>query len=262
MITQVCIPLQGSHTPEEVLKAHPSWNNGQVACGESHAGCIDKDGAAYIWGKGVLGCLGDGIRDTHTELLPRPVTGLEAGVLQLDCGFRCTGALMQDGRLMTWGAGAHGHPSTQPKLTPTYVEGLPPITSFALGWHHAGAVSAEGTLYTWGRGEWGNLGLGTRRSHHTPQQVLMPEASAGPPPYWRQVSCGRGTVTPVEGPGADGLHTLAITEAGELWAWGAGHKGAAPLARLLADCAALCTLQRDEREPHIIVVHANATPPL
>ena len=65
---------------------------------------------------------------------------------------------------------------------------------------HTAAVKTDGTLWTWGSGEFGKLGHNSTAQRNTPLQV-------GALTDWAQVAAGY-------------RHTVAVTQNGELYAWG------------------------------------------
>ena len=72
------------------------------------------------------------------------------------------------------------------------------------------AVGVHGRLWAWGGGSHGQLGLGDTNNRLVPTLVGTEEVFGGS--QVRTISCGH-------------EHTLAVTEAGELWAWGQGAQG-------------------------------------
>ena len=80
-----------------------------------------------------------------------------------------------------------------------------------MGPYHSLAISKEGQLYTWGRNYYGELGhgtSGTKNNKNIPTRI-------GTATNWKSIAAG-------------GEHSLAINEAGELYAWGLndfGHLG-------------------------------------
>lgn len=134
------------------------------------------------------------------------------------------------------------------------------VAKLSLGSHHAGAVTRDGQVYTWGNNAWGNLGLGNNKvlsKHGCPNRVVF-FASADVDSKEKEekddsnlggsssnsssssssssdseidyhiavdISCTNNMLTPVKGPGKEGLHTLVITQSGKCYSFGAGHKG-------------------------------------
>ncbi|XP_077924255.1 serine/threonine-protein kinase Nek8 isoform X2 [Halichoerus grypus] len=94
------------------------------------------------------------------------------------------------GIIMTFGSGSNGclgHGSLNDLSQPTIVEALLgyEMVQVACGASHVLALSTERELFAWGRGDGGRLGLGTRESHSSPQQVSMPPGQEA-----QRVVCG------------------------------------------------------------------------
>jgi len=96
--------------------------------------------------------------------------------------------------------------------------GLKNVSSLRLGAFHAAATTTKGELYTWGRNNWGNLGHGDQKDR------LVPTLVKGIPPI-SHVSVVRGLIQATIGPGECGPHTIAVTQDGNAYFFGAGHKG-------------------------------------
>ena len=129
-----------------------------------------------------------------------------------------SGAVLNDGTMYMWGSTARG------KLgigsTDATSINLPHQVTFggvnsmnsvrvvqcALGSEHTGCVTSTGATFMWGSGYYGKLGLGHTRNVYSPAQV---RTLSGHP--CSQISCGS-------------QHTLAITKAGDLFAWGRGDE--------------------------------------
>jgi len=79
------------------------------------------------------------------------------------------------------------------------------VTCVSAGHRHAAAIVGGGDVFVWGRGFSGQLGLGTNKSHFTPQPLSFPMPV-------KALSCG-------------GSHSLFITEDGRLYATGRGKEG-------------------------------------
>ncbi|KAK5578203.1 hypothetical protein RB653_003156 [Dictyostelium firmibasis] len=91
---------------------------------------------------------------------------------------------------------------------PVQVQGIPEeVVDISGGWAFSAAVTKSGRLYTWGFNEKGQLGLGNRWFHSTPQLVktLIDVKIVS-------VTCGR-------------QHICAITDQGEVYSWGLGVFG-------------------------------------
>lgn len=77
-------------------------------------------------------------------------------------------------------------------------------------WHSVG-VASDGDLYTWGYNYNGQLGDGTQSSRSTPKRIELPGLAAGE----RVAQIATGT-----------QHSLALTSAGNVYAWGDNDRGA------------------------------------
>lgn len=69
------------------------------------------------------------------------------------------------------------------------------------------ALTVEGSLYSWGQGEGGLLGQGNTISYFSPKKIDTLDSV-----QVTAVMCG-------------GLHTLAVTRQGHMYAWGRGEGG-------------------------------------
>jgi alpha-tubulin suppressor-like RCC1 family protein len=83
------------------------------------------------------------------------------------------------------------------------------IRMIAAGGNRTGAISDSGRLYIWGAGSKGESGDGSTRSHRKPNLV---QAFIGSTERVCQVAIG-------------GSHVVAVTNAGDLYAWGDGAAG-------------------------------------
>jgi len=212
-----------------------------IACGEYHMAAIEQsEGSLFTWGKGTAGALGTGT--DNKQLTPQKVVlevtvsgrakGHLKGVRSVDCGYSNTAAIMENGELWVWGAGSDGRLGLGKLQQRVWVpkrielasdgEAMPKVSMVSMGSWHCGCVSEDGAVYMWGRGEWGNLGTGKRV-----RVALSPTLVKGDleGQKVREVHCSTGQINPVVGPGQDGLHTVAITERGEVYTWGTGYKG-------------------------------------
>ncbi|KAL8511301.1 hypothetical protein ACS0TY_017924 [Phlomoides rotata] len=182
-----------------------------ISCGLFHSGLV-VDGKLWIWGKGDGGRLGFG--HENPAFVPTLNPNLESDVRSISLGGLHSVALDVLGRVFTWGYGgfgALGHSVYHRELLPKLVEGSwdEEICHIATSGTHTAAITKSGKLYIWGRDEGdGRLGLGPGRGPDfagglsTPSHVKeMHEPVAA-------VSCG-------------GFFTMALTEGGQLWNWGA-----------------------------------------
>ncbi|GIM86465.1 RCC1 domain-containing protein [Salinispora arenicola] len=166
---------------------------------------------ALAWGNNDFGQLGDGsTTDSSTPVavsLPAGVT-VTATSAGADHGLALTSA----GSVLAWGgnfSGQLGDGSTTNSSTPVPVS-LPvgvTVTAVAAGGLHSLALTSAGTLLAWGHNSRGQLGDGTTTNRSTPVSVSLPAGT---------------TVTAVAGGRS---HSLAVTSAGTVLAWGHNSLG-------------------------------------
>ncbi|TKY66234.1 E3 ubiquitin-protein ligase HERC1 [Spatholobus suberectus] len=181
-----------------------------LSCGLFHSSLV-ADGALWIWGKGDGGRLGFG----HENSLFVPTLNPHLDNLRsVALGGLHSVALTSAGEVFTWGYGgfgALGHSVYHRELFPRLVKGSwdGPIKHIATSGTHTAAVTESGELYIWGRDEGdGRLGLGPGRGPDHAGGLSIPSKVKELPYPIAAVSCG-------------GFFTMALTEDGQLWNWGA-----------------------------------------
>jgi len=132
-------------------------------------------------------------------------------VIGVSVGSSATAAWTEAGELFTFGEGEFGllgHGGTQNELVPRLVGALAgkKVVGAAAGDRHTAVWTDEGELFTFGHGLYGKLGHGGT-GEYVPTLV---EALAG---------------KKVVGASAGRDHTVTLTEAGELFTFGAGADG-------------------------------------
>lgn len=162
--------LDGSTLPVKfrvengALDDPPGWQvittGGATTCG------IWSGGAAYCWGSGNLGQLGNGTNVNSP--VPSPVSGgfqfsdistsyHEDPYAQFTCGVAATGSAY------CWGDGTFGslgNGTTSSSNVPVAVSGGLVFKSISAGQWHACGVTVTGSAYCWGWGDYGQLGHG------------------------------------------------------------------------------------------------------
>ena len=192
-----------------------------VGCGQNHMVAVKSDGSLWSWGDNTYGQLGLG--DTVERKLPTQVSGCPGGDYNwasVACGPNDTVAVKHDGTLWAWGTngtGQLGLGNTTPHTTPTQVTGCSGgdnnWTSVDCAGQPSGsgssattfAIKSDGTLWGWGWNLFGNLNTHDSADRHSPVEIS--EISGTP---WAAVA-------------ADYSHTFGLTNAGDLYVWGAGH---------------------------------------
>ncbi|WP_018586381.1 Ig-like domain repeat protein [Salinispora arenicola] len=182
-----------------------------VAAGDRHSLALTSTGTMLAWGENFIGQLGDGTttrRSTPVAVdLPTGIT-----ITAMAAGDRHSLALTSAGTVLAWGdnsAGQLGDGTTTDSSTPIAVD-LPTgttITTVAAGAYHSLALTSADTLLAWGYNIFGQLGDGSTTDRSTPIAVNLPAGT---------------TITTVSG-GA--RHTLAVTSADTMLAWGHNNFG-------------------------------------
>ncbi|XP_033150467.1 LOW QUALITY PROTEIN: probable E3 ubiquitin-protein ligase HERC2 [Drosophila busckii] len=184
-----------------------------IACGSSHSAAISSQGELYTWGLGEYGRLGHG--DNATQLKPKLVTALTGKrVIQVACGSRDaqTLALTEDGAVYSWGDGDFGklgRGGSEGSALPHEIERLSGIGVIQIecGAQFSLALTRAGEVWTWGKGDYYRLG------HGGDQHVRKPQPIGG--------LRGRRVIHVAVG----ALHCLAVTDAGQVYAWGDNDHG-------------------------------------
>jgi alpha-tubulin suppressor-like RCC1 family protein len=167
---------------------------------------------AWACGANANGALGTG--DTAAALRPKRVRARRAWC-QLALGDSHGAGITATGQLLTWGLNdrgqtGHGPDAERERPSPARVEALEDraCVCVALGFEHSAAVTAEG-VFCFGSNEFGQCGAGDGG----PVVVATPRLARTP----------RGHAVTLVACGAQ--HTLALTAAGAVLAWGQGGAG-------------------------------------
>ncbi len=182
-----------------------------VAAGDRHSLALTSTGTMLAWGENFIGQLGDG---TTTRRSTPVAVNLPTGttITAMAAGHRHNLALTSTGTVLAWGdnsAGQLGDGTTTDSSTPIAVD-LPTgttITTVATGAYHSLALTSADTMLAWGYNIFGQLGDGTTTDRSTPIAVDLPTGT---------------TITTVSG---GDRHTLAVTSADTMLAWGHNNFG-------------------------------------
>ncbi|EKX48320.1 hypothetical protein GUITHDRAFT_162457 [Guillardia theta CCMP2712] len=200
----------------------------QIACGMAHTLALSVNGEIYSWGAGADGQLGVGKHQEETAdvATPQKVRVDEEEKFEfIACGSRHCMAITDDCRLFSWGLGADGRlglGDSESRFSPTVVrrsiENLR-ICYVAAGGHHTAVLSDNGEIFTCGRGSYGQLGHGDADPQLTLKKAralrhgcLLLHIVQLRDKKIIKAACGD-------------THTLVISTAGEVFAWGAAEDG-------------------------------------
>tara|TARA_B100001142_G_scaffold321015_1_gene367042 strand:- start:7678 stop:9135 length:1458 start_codon:yes stop_codon:yes gene_type:complete len=191
-----------------------------VATGCSHTVALSEAGHVFTWGWNSDGQLGHNNR--AKQLAPRQVEAGRFGsekVVFVAAGGDRTVAVTAGGRLYTWGYSGYGqlgHGDTDSRLVPTLV-GEPTGPAFAgsavamaaCAGGHTLVVTQDGALWVCGFGRDGQLGLNHRNDRYVFERVGQGAFGGA-----RVVAAAAGRYI-----------SVAVTEDGALWTWGASVSG-------------------------------------
>uniref|UniRef100_A0AAR2LBV3 BTB domain-containing protein n=1 Tax=Pygocentrus nattereri TaxID=42514 RepID=A0AAR2LBV3_PYGNA len=174
---------------------------------------IATAGEVYAWGHNGYSQLGNGT--TNHGLTPALVSTnlINKRVTEVACGSHHTIALTTEGEVYAWGynnSGQVGSGSTANQPTPRRVSSClqnKVVVNIACGQLCSMAVLDNGETYGWGYNCNGQLGLGNNGNQQTPCRIAALQGV-----NIVQVACGY-------------AHTLALTDEGFVYAWGANSYG-------------------------------------
>jgi uncharacterized protein (TIGR03118 family) len=181
----------------------------------NHFSLFLKDGQVFAAGENIVGQLGQGVSgfDIPAAIPLTLPDGFAGEIVSVSAGLVHGTFLTADGELYSWGLGNFGRlglGDQDNRTTPSKIEGVLADKKVVVATHGNGAsyaITDDGALYAWGQNTNGQLGLGDTTNRLVPTEVT---ALAGE------------TVTDI----ATGTsHTLALTEDGKVYAWGAARQG-------------------------------------
>jgi len=193
-----------------------TWN--RVAAGVYHSLAVSSTGTLWGWGQNGCGQLGQG---TTTLLCCSPVSVGSSSWSAISAGCDFSAAIRSDGALFTWGfnCGAIGD-NTFTGLThrssPVQI-GTNSWSAVSAGTVIVHAIRSDGTLWGWGCNAGGQVGVGTTTTTCSPVQI-------GANTNWSILPSTR----------RDIARSAAITNTGDLYAWGSNEFG------ILGDGTTIC----------------------
>ncbi|XP_072370328.1 RCC1 and BTB domain-containing protein 1 isoform X1 [Scyliorhinus torazame] len=206
-----------------------------------------KDGETYSWGLNSYGQLGNGT--TGPGSLPFLVSSMfyDKKAVEVSCGSNHSMVLTTEGEVYSWGynnCGQVGSGSTASQVTPRRVTHCLQnkwVVGIACGQISSMAVLDNGEVYSWGYNGSGQLGTGINGNHLTPCRVTALQGICV-----LQITCGS-------------AHTLALTDEGLLYAWGANTTGQLGIGSKINQLVPVLITLEKERIVEIAACHSTHT---
>ncbi len=177
----------------------------QITAGDAHTCGLVPGGAAFCWGDGRAGQLGNG--GTEASAAPGRVTA-GAVFTAVTAGATHTCALQENGTPHCWGQGSlgqRGDGTTNAVSLPTPVATNLVFQSLSAGWNHTCGITTSSRLYCWGSNLFGQLGDGGFVLQLTPDSAVTADR-------FTDVRAGRN-------------HTCAVSLDGQAYCWGRNDEG-------------------------------------
>jgi YD repeat-containing protein len=198
----------GTITNESRLKPAPVIGLTDVATissGLDFTLAVKQDGTVWAWGRNTDGQLGD--RTTTNRGTPVQVA---QNVVAVSAGERHALAVTTNGFVLAWGSNGYGQLGHEGSTVKGYiypVTGLKNIVAVAAGRTHSLALDSNGQVWAWGYNAFGQVGDWTTQDRRTPVKVYETLPAE------------------VKAIAAGGLHSLALTNDGRVYAWGWNKHG-------------------------------------
>ena len=229
--------------PSSGSRSHPDIDNKdaplpmdsrKVSLGFLHSCALRSNNQVFCWGNGDYGQLGNG--RTLPAIHPVDVHTSEANssplghIVSVSAGHFHTCALTERGRVKCWGNGEHGqlgNNETADSPTPVGVQTsetnsspLRGIVAISAGRDHTCALTRAGNVKCWGNGEYGQLGEGTVSDSELSNSIPIPA-----PVDVRTSATNSAPLSNIVAISSGGLHTCALTRAGNVKCWGSAYYG-------------------------------------
>jgi alpha-tubulin suppressor-like RCC1 family protein len=191
---------------------------GRIAAGQEHSCGLTSSGAAYCWGSGGNGQLGNNsiAGSNFPVAVVAPTGGSVLTFLSISAGGAHSCGLTSSGAAYCWGLGGSlGNNGTNDARVPVAV--LAPtggsvltFSSISAGYTHTCGLTSIGAAYCWGSGGSGRLGNNDTNDARVPVAVLAPTG---------------GSVLTFSSISAGSSHSCGLTSSGAAYCWGDGSSG-------------------------------------
>jgi Alpha-tubulin suppressor and related RCC1 domain-containing proteins len=198
----------------------------QSATGSMHSLAVDSTGTVYSWGNNDYGQLGNG--STWTNVLEptiiTSISSLPSKVISVAAGANTSYAITEDGDVYAWGDnydGQIGNGDWADVLIPEKINGAggditasTKIKAISAGIYHTLAIDYDGNLYSWGFGYLGhNISVGL---YDLPVKVNGANGEDA-----NKITSSTKIIAIESG----SMHSLALDDQGNIYAWGSNTSG-------------------------------------
>ena len=176
--------------------------------GQAHTCAVSLSAAAYCWGRGDDGQIGNGSTSQEGNEAPQLVSGGLTWA-SVSAGFVHSCGVTTDSLAYCWGnnfAGALGNGSSANSPTPVPVSAGLKWVAISAGAFFSCGIAADSTAYCWGYNPDGRLGDGTTQDHDVPMPIA-------------------GSLT-IEAISTGGSYVCALADDHQAYCWGGSPDGA------------------------------------
>ncbi|KAG2457171.1 RCBT1 protein, partial [Polypterus senegalus] len=212
-----------------------------------HVILATEDGEIYAWGHNGYSQLGNGTTNQGISPLQVSTNLVNKKVTEVACGSHHSMALTSDGEVFAWGynnCGQVGSGSTANQPTPRKVSNClqnKVVVGIACGQTSSMAVLDNGEVYAWGYNGNGQLGLGNSGNQLTPCRLTGLQGYCV-----LQIASGY-------------AHSLALTDEGLLYVWGANTYGQLGTGNKVNQLSPVHIMVEKERIVEIAACHSSHT---
>lgn len=181
-----------------------------IAAGENFSMALDENGMVWAWGDNRRRQIGPLAQEALQIAIPLQVTGaIGARVTALGAG-REHGLAVAESQAYGWGRGTEGQLTLDQwfdRNQPVWLPDVNDANTIAAGLTHSLALDPNGGVLAWGLNDHGQLGNGSLEPPVTPVRPFTDPNTL---------------ITAVV---AGTRHSLALDQAGDVWAWGDNRAG-------------------------------------
>ncbi|XP_056145392.1 RCC1 and BTB domain-containing protein 1-like isoform X2 [Lampris incognitus] len=254
-------PLFSLMSPQELSSIRKACVFGTSA---SEVIYITSDDEVYVFGLNCSSCLGTG--DSLSTIAPKKLDFLRSRkVVSLSYGSGPHVLLAtEEGELFAWGHNGYsqlGNGTTNQGVSPVLVSANllnKKVTVVACGSHHSMALTDTGEVYAWGYNNCGQVGSGSTANQPTPRRV----SNCLQNKMVVSIVCGQTSSLAVVDNGeivSGYAHSLALTDEGLLYAWGANTYGQLGTGNKSNQLSPVQVMSEKERVVEIAACHSTHT---